>query len=269
MGHEDRVPAAVRAVVEEAAPHHHTTSSLQNALEASGFAPAGGYGKLDIVHRHLAQLDELADAWGVLIEFAQTIVDSEFEEEPDERRRSREKMLARLASYGVVRATNGRLARCGMFTTVALEDAIRRHDLVTVRAEFDRAIANIGSDAAAAMTAACAILEATFKTILAEEGIALPADQSIKPLWKAVRDHLSLAPDTAVAGSLKALLSGLASIVNATGDLRTQAGSAHGRAPGSWQPEHMHARLVVAAAQASVLFLLDVWESKLSDSGRP
>jgi hypothetical protein len=46
----------------------------------------------------------------------------------------------------------------------------------------------------AAVTASCALLESLFKAYLRSEGVNLPSDQSVLPLWKAVRDRLNLNP---------------------------------------------------------------------------
>jgi len=51
-----------------------------------------------------------------------------------------------------------------------------------------------GYPLAAAITAACSILEALFKVYIEDNGIEMPADQSLKPLWKAASKHLGLDP---------------------------------------------------------------------------
>ncbi|MCU1326933.1 MAG: hypothetical protein JWN34_2303 [Bryobacterales bacterium] len=61
--------------------------------------------------------------------------------------------------------------------------------------KFRRSLAHVESDPPAAITAACAILEALFKIYIEDhEGLAMPSDQSVKPLWKTASKHLGLDP---------------------------------------------------------------------------
>jgi hypothetical protein len=99
----------------------------------------------------------------------------------ERRARVREALAARGLSY----QTGGKILGGGVFTpSKTLVDYIRERDLPAVHAEFERAYANIESDPPAAVTAACAILESVCREYIAEESLALPAEQSIHPLWK-------------------------------------------------------------------------------------
>ena len=92
---------------------------------------------------------------------------------------------------------------------------MRDCDLRGVQWEFECIFANLETDPAAAVTASCAVLEALFKTYIADEGLALPADQSVLPLWKIVRGDLKVDPAEMQDEGLKKILSRLASIIDA------------------------------------------------------
>ena len=115
-------------------------------------------------------------------------------------------------------------------------------------------------DPPTAITAACAIVESLCKVYIAENGLALPSDQSIRPLWKTVQTHLGLGPQSAVTDDMRQILGGLAGVLNGVGDLRTHAGNAHGKGHEAFQVEPRHARLAVHAAHTLVNFVLETWK---------
>jgi hypothetical protein len=152
--------------------------------------------------------------------------------------------------------------------SATLEDLIRARNVPEIEKEFQRALENIEADPPSAVTAACAIVEATCKTIIAEDGLTMPTDQSIQPLWRTVQAHLQLHPTKAVDTELRQTLSGLVSIVHGVGGLRTLRGSAHGQGPGGGTIEFRHARLAVHAAHTLVVFMLESW-SRTNGAGPP
>ena len=142
----------------------------------------------------------------------------------------------------------------------SLDSIIRERDLPAVLAEFDRALSTVERDPPAAVTAAGAIVESLCKGYIAENGLTLPSDQSIRPLWKMVQEHLGLGPRSIVTDDIRQILGGLATVLNGVGDLRTHAGSAHGRGHEAFNVEPRHARLAVHAAHTLVHFVLETWE---------
>ena len=100
------------------------------------------------------------------------------------------------------------------------------------------------------MTAACAILESTFKVIIADKNLVMPSDQSVLPLWKFV-----LEPAKATDPHVRQVLQGAASTIQGIAGMRSNTGSAHGRGPGAPLVEPRHARLAVHAAHTIVVFL--------------
>ena len=141
----------------------------------------------------------------------------------------------------------------------SVHDLIRARNVPGIDAEFRRALENVETDPPAALTAACAILEATFRIYIEEKHLTMPPDRSIQPLWKVVRPHLGLDAGKSEDADMKKVMGGLASIVDGVGALRTHAGTAHGQ--GSEQPriEPRHARLAVHAAHTLVTFALESW----------
>jgi hypothetical protein len=142
----------------------------------------------------------------------------------------------------------------------SLNEALRRRDLPTLEIEFKRALDTLEQDPPAALTAASSILESLFKVILEEEGTPLPQKETIKPLWAAVQDRLGLSPATVSEEDVRRVLSGLTSIVDGIGALRTHAGSAHGHGKEMYKVLPHQARLVVHAAHTLCLFVLETWE---------
>jgi hypothetical protein len=141
----------------------------------------------------------------------------------------------------------------------SVHDLIRARNVPGIDAEFKRALENVEADPPAALTAACAILEATFRIYIEDKGLTMPPDRSVQPLWKVVRAHLGLDAGQAEDADMKKIMGGLASVVDGVGALRTHAGTAHGQ--GSNQPQigPRHARLAVHAAHTLVTFVLESW----------
>jgi hypothetical protein len=139
----------------------------------------------------------------------------------------------------------------------SLEDLLRGGNLTEVKQEFDRALKNVETDPPTAATAACAILEAVCKVIIADEGLEAPGDLSVLPLWRTVQGHLGLAPGGTEDPHVRQMFQGLIASVHGIAGLRSNKSSAHGQAPGARPIEPRHARLAVHAAHTVVVFLLE------------
>jgi hypothetical protein len=167
-----------------------------------------------------------------------------------------------LHRHGLYYATGGVLTRGGTVATPtrSLEAALRGGDLDHITKEFDRAIEAAERDPGQAVTAGSAILEALFKTYIADEMLEMPAKQTIMPLWHAVRSHLGLDPPTKEDDDIKKLLGSLAAMVDGIGSFRTHAGSAHGHGRKSYRVDARMARLVIHSAHTLTLFVLETWQ---------
>jgi hypothetical protein len=143
-----------------------------------------------------------------------------------------------------------------------LEEFIRDRDIASVEVEFNRALANVEANPREAVSAASNILESLCKIYIVEEGLDSPAKQDLKPIWTIVRKHLGFDPSLIEDQDLQTVLSGMISIVEGIGALRTHASSAHGAGKTSYKLEPRHARLVIHSAHTVALFVLESWRKK-------
>jgi hypothetical protein len=95
-----------------------------------------------------------------------------------------------------------------------------------------------------------------------DENLEMPAAKTIKPLWGVVSKHLGLEPAAMPDDDLKRILSGMSSIVDGVGALRTHAGSAHGAGRKQYRPQSRHARLAINSAHTLAMFILETWEAR-------
>jgi hypothetical protein len=137
----------------------------------------------------------------------------------------------------------------------------------TVTRDLDRAQASISTDPEDAVTAACSTVESVCRSILIELGLGLPEKKDIKGLFAAVRKPLGLATDRAdldplIADDVRKILSGLATVVEGVGSLRTHGGDAHGRERGYTRIDRRIASLAIHSASTVALFLIETWQRK-------
>ena len=126
-------------------------------------------------------------------------------------------------------------------------------------ADSDRAISNVDKDPSAAVTAASSILESVFRIYIAEHGLELPGKEVISSLWSVVQRDLHLSPSAEQRDDLRKICSGLSSIVDGIGALRTHAGTAHGNGNIDRDVSPADARLAVHAAFGLAAFVLEKW----------
>ena len=172
--------------------------------------------------------------------------------------RARDRAARALERHGLSYQSGGIILGAPLSTpSRSVEDLIRRKNLAELQKEFDRALDNVQSDPPAAVTAACAILESTFKVVIADKNLTMPSDQSILHLWKPVQDHLQMQPGKASDPHVRQVLQGVASALHGIAGMRSNTGSAHGRGRGAPLVESRHARLAVHAAHTLVVFVVE------------
>ena len=187
----------------------------------------------------------------------------EVDTESEEWLKGRERVNRILAQYGLSYQTGGKIFGGGVGApSQTLEEILRKRDFAAVEKEFQRALKSVESDPPAAVTAACAIIEALCKVYIEEEKLEMPSKQTVKPLWAVVQKDLGLDPGSVVNQDLQRILSGLSSIVDGVGAFRTHAGSAHGYGPSAYSVESRQARLAIHAAHSLVTFVLESWGKK-------
>lgn len=162
-----------------------------------------------------------------------------------------------------------RLTKAGTSAPILseLDRAAKTLDFDTVQRELDRALANAADDPEDAITAACALIESVCRSVLVEQGVALPPKKDVSSLYRAVREPLGLSPERAdlpddAANDVKAILGGLAAVVQGIGSLRTKVGDAHGRERGYKRVDARIARLAIHSAGHVSLFIIETWQLK-------
>ena len=144
--------------------------------------------------------------------------------------------------------------------TKSLKQLLQKRDLSEVNQEFARCMKNVETDPPAAITAACSIVESLCKLYIEDNKLEAPSRQTIGPPWKAVSRHLGLDPSAVEDDDVKKILSGLTSVLDGIGSLRTHTGSAYGRGRKSYTTQARHARLAINASHTLVSFVLETWE---------
>jgi hypothetical protein len=211
---------------------------------------------------------------GALIEEIMEVVSDENSFYATSLQTSKARIEKQLAALGLAYLSGGHIVTVGSrITAKTLEQMIAARDLVGVQHEFERILSNTDTDPPAAVTAACALLEALFKSYSADEGLDLPADQSVLPLWKVIRTHLSLNPGDFQDENLRKILSGLASTIDGIAGLRTSAGSAHGRDARSgsgtkrYKITPRHARIAAHSAMSLAVFFMETIDARKETGG--
>jgi len=175
----------------------------------------------------------------------------------------RKRIAGILGKCGLSYRAGGQIFGAGnALPTKSLKDVLTNRDMVGVDKEFERALANVDTDSPAAITAACSILESLFRVYIDDNVLDMPNEQSLKPLWKIVSKHLGLDPAAVEDDDLKKILSGMHSVVDGIGSLRTHAGSAHGQGRRGYKPQARHARLAVHASHTLVVFIIETWDAR-------
>jgi hypothetical protein len=182
---------------------------------------------------------------------------------------SRTEITAALKSIGLMYLEGGRIIdNRSSIGSVSLSKALESGSFDEMHIEFERANGEVESDPGQALTAACSLLEALFKACIEANGESLPSKQTVKPLWTCVQKILSLDPKDQDEDDLKRILSGLISVVDGLGSLRTHRGSAHGGGKLRYNVYPRHARLAIGSAHTLASFVIETWMSRDARKGK-
>jgi Abortive infection C-terminus len=260
-----RIPVPVMAVVSDVIANRYSHAQIDNMMEAAGIEGGSPGGNRQVKARAWLQRanetisDPLKILGKVIIELME-VRDSSYAWDGEVVEPQRERVRKAMADYGLSYQKGGYIVAMGATAvSKSLQDIIRDRDLSGLQTEFDRIYSNIESDPPAAVTASCALLESLFRTYIEEEKLEMPSEQSIKPLWKVIRRDLKFDPAVVNDEDLKTILTGLASIIEGVGSLRTHKGSAHGRGKTVYKLKPRHARLAAHAAFTMASFVLEAW----------
>ncbi len=264
-----KIPVPVIAVVSDVLATNYSHGRIDYFMGAAGIeggSPPGN--KVDKTRAWLRIANEtktepLATLGNVIIELME--VNSSGYASNADLDPERERVNKVLGEHGLAYLKGGQIVPVGA-TAVgrSLENVIHARDLSGLQTEFDRIYQNIEADPASAVTASCALLESLFRTYIEEEGLEMPSEKSIRPLWKVVRVDLKFDPAATKDDDLKAVLTGLAAIVEGIGSLRTHKGSAHGHGKTVYKLKPRHARLVAHASFTLASYVLEAWGERES-----
>ncbi len=108
-------------------------------------------------------------------------------------------------------------------------------------------------------------VESVCRSILVELGDDLPPKMDIRTLFNSVKKPLGLSPgrssiNPVIADDVRKVLSGLATVIEGIGALRTHGGDAHGREKGYSRMDKRIASLAIHSASTVALFLIVTWQ---------
>lgn len=169
-----------------------------------------------------------------------------------------------LARNGLHYSTGGHITKGGLAPSKKLSELIQGRDMPAIHREFERAMETVDAKPREAVSAASNILESIFKIYIEDNELTMPDKQDLQPVFKVVRSHLGLDPNTVADLDLQKIITGLFSIVDGIGALRTHAGSAHSEGRKSYKLEPRHARLAVSAAHTVATFVIETWDKNIA-----
>ena len=265
-----QIPAAVLSVCAEVASNretHVTLDSLFTYAGAPGDPPPGGKPAKALAWLRITNKDENLKPLDVLGRLIENYMEAPLDPDKSwdqERLKDRERIIKVLEQSELQYIKGGKVVGSLGAVSRTLEEFIKDRDLVSIDAEFNRALSNVESSPREAVSAASNILESVCKVYIVDEGLEMPAKQDLKPVWSIVRKHLGFDPSTVEDQDLQQILSGLISVTEGIGALRTHASSAHGAGKTSYKIEPRHARLAVHSAHTVTLFILESWRKRKS-----
>lgn len=133
----------------------------------------------------------------------------------------------------------------------------------------------VGDDPELAIGTAKELVETCCRTILEERGKKMPENSKITvtDLVKATCSALALTPDDVPseaksAGTIKRLLSNLATVARGVAELRNSYGTGHGKPAGTKGLQPRHAKLAVGAATTLAVFLVETHQVRGDQKNR-
>lgn len=140
--------------------------------------------------------------------------------------------------------------------------AVARLDAESVHNAWTRAVERRDTDPEAAVTAARALLEATCKTILDDNGVDYDDGADLPALYKAVQKVLKLSPADQTEDRFRAILGACTTVVKELGSVRNRHSDAHAPGRKSYRLAPRHASLAVNLAGSMALFLIETQEAR-------
>lgn len=262
------IPSPVISVCAEIAAQretHATLDSLFTYAGAPGEPPGGSKPAKALEWLRITNKDESIKPLDVLGRLIENYMEAPLDPENSwgaQLLQDRERISKVLAQCELLYVKGGKIVGTLGAPSRTLEEFIRDRDIAALDLEFNRALSNVESHPREAASAASNILESLCKVYIADEGLEMPSKQDLKPIWTIVRKHLGFDPSRIEDQDLQMVLSGLISVVEGIGALRTHASSAHGPGRKIYKLEPRHARLAIHAAHTVTLFALETWKKR-------
>jgi len=262
------LPAAVLAVCAEIAARretHGTLDSLFTYAGASGDPPLGSKPVKAQAWLRLTNKDETIRPLDVLGRLIENYMEAPLDPADtwDQYKLDDRARIAKVLDQCELEyRKGGKVVGALSIPSRTLEEFIQDRDYVSIETEFNRALSNVEVNPREAVSAASNILESICKVYIAEEGLVIPGKQDLKAVWMLVRKHLGFDPGIVEDQDLQQILTGLISITEGIGALRTHASSAHGAGKKSYRLESRHARLAIHSSHTVALFILESWRKK-------
>ena len=267
------IPAPVIAVLSESIPKFETHASIDNLFgyaEAPGEPPEGS--KPAKVQSWLRRVNQVSSnplaVLGKIVEQYMDIPEKEddlqliFPLDYKDKKNLKQKIEAIFSRCNLMYISGGIVSDGSSVPSKSLAEVIKGRDIPAIDVEFTRAIANVNSEPREAVSAACNILESVFKVYIEDEGLDMPQKQDIQNVWKVVRADLGFDPSSVQDDDIKRILSGVLSVVDGIGALRTHASSAHGESRKTYKLKPRHARLAIHAAHTIAVFVMETWDER-------
>ena len=276
------IPSPLIAIVSDIVSFHETHSSLDSLFmyaEASGEPPEGSkHVKAQEWLRHTNKVHpEPLSVLGKIIcgYMEDPLMATDYklpewtreDEQTIKKRENVRKIELVLAKNGLQYRLGGVITSGGMAPSRNLGELIKGRDMPAIHREFDRAMESVESKPRDAVSAASNILESIFKIYIEDNNLTMPDKQDLQPVFKVVRADLGLEPGSVEDQDLQRIISGIFSIVDGIGALRTHAGSAHSEGRKGYKLEPRHARLAVNSAHTIATFVMETWDKKVA--GKP
>lgn len=274
------IPASLLAVVSDlvaAQETHATLDSLFMYADATGEPPEGtkhakAQAWLRITNKQHAEplvvLGRILSQYMEDPDMASDYLPDTLLDEAESTVKKREhvrRIEALLARNGLQYRLGGHITDGGLAASKTLKELIHGRDLPAIHREFDRALESVEAKPRDAVSASANILESIFKTYIEDNSLPMPDKQDLQPVFKVVRADLGLEPGSVEDQDLQRIISGLFSVVDGIGALRTHASSAHSEGRKGYKLEPRHARLAVNAAHSVATFILETWDKRTSD----
>ncbi len=263
------IPAPVLALVAEMVSTretHATMDSLFMYAGAPGDPPGGSKQAKALEWLRRVNKDTSVEPLEVLGRLIEGYMDENLEGKTETwavaRSEERQHLLRELQRAKLQYSTGGIISGSVATPSHSLEECIRKRNIPSLNEEFERALRTVESSPKDSLSAACNILESICKVYIEEEGLDMPKKQDLQPVWTVVRKDLALDPSLIEDQDLQKILTGLISVVDGVGALRTHASTAHGAGKKSYRVEPRHARLAIHAAHTVVLFVLETWDKR-------